>query len=388
MFKLRRLVYLRGGQMRLGSFCKLAFIISLTFLVFSCNQQETEWQGTIEEVEGVTVVRNPVEPIYKPEVIEIKKDLSIKEEPGDEGYIFELLAGLCVDDDGNIYALDNQAGHIKVFDNQGRHKFDIGEKGEGPGEFNRPLRIQYVAPDMILVLDIPNYRLTWYQTNGDLVRVLSAAVLRPSRLESDSLGNLVARVSRRTENRYINDIKKFDSQLNELFNVASLARQPTPSGTFPMLVPLIQFHISLSGHIIWGDESRYEFFMIDEYGETVKKIIKDYVPLKISELEKERLIEQTFGSGGVIEGREPTFPDYFLPFNDFLISDEGMIIVRTYEHTSEGKRIYDIFDTDGRYLVSTPLKRFPRTWKKDKLYFIESDEEGFQVITRYQVTWN
>ena len=30
-----------------------------SILLISCRQQKSEWQGTIEEVDGVTVVKNP-----------------------------------------------------------------------------------------------------------------------------------------------------------------------------------------------------------------------------------------------------------------------------------------------------------------------------------------
>jgi hypothetical protein len=30
----------------------------------------------------------------------------------------------------------------------------------------------------------------------------------------------------------------------------------------------------------------------------------------------------------------------------------------------------------------------PRVWKKKKLYTIEEDEEGFQVVKRYKVKWS
>ena len=38
-------------------------IIVLSILALSCSQQKHRWQGTIEEVDGVTVVKNPKEPI-------------------------------------------------------------------------------------------------------------------------------------------------------------------------------------------------------------------------------------------------------------------------------------------------------------------------------------
>ena len=81
------------------------FIIVLSILVLSCHQKKSKWQGTIEEVDGVTVIKNPVEPMYGAEIIEIEEDLAIREEPSDDGLKFEMLVMLCIDDDGNIYVV-------------------------------------------------------------------------------------------------------------------------------------------------------------------------------------------------------------------------------------------------------------------------------------------
>jgi hypothetical protein len=43
---------------------KLGLIAFLTFTFFCCSSQKTEWHGTIEEADGVTVVKNPKEPMY------------------------------------------------------------------------------------------------------------------------------------------------------------------------------------------------------------------------------------------------------------------------------------------------------------------------------------
>ena len=43
-------------------------------------QHKAEWKGTIEVMDGVTVVKNPKEPIYGEGVFLIEKELSIGEE--------------------------------------------------------------------------------------------------------------------------------------------------------------------------------------------------------------------------------------------------------------------------------------------------------------------
>ena len=67
----------------------ILFPVLLT--VVFCSKSVTEWKGTIEEVDGVTVVRNPEEPIYTENVFSLEKELSIGEADGPEEYMFSEL---------------------------------------------------------------------------------------------------------------------------------------------------------------------------------------------------------------------------------------------------------------------------------------------------------
>jgi hypothetical protein len=58
---------------------KIGLALFLTFTFFCCNSQKNEWQGSIEEVEGVTVIKNPEEPMYGAEVLSLEEELSIGE---------------------------------------------------------------------------------------------------------------------------------------------------------------------------------------------------------------------------------------------------------------------------------------------------------------------
>ena len=61
---------------------KLGLIAALVFTLFCCCSQKAEWQGTIEVVDGVIVVKNPKEPLYIGDVLELEGDLSIGEKEG------------------------------------------------------------------------------------------------------------------------------------------------------------------------------------------------------------------------------------------------------------------------------------------------------------------
>jgi hypothetical protein len=46
-----------------------------------------------------------------------------------------------------------------------------------------------------------------------------------------------------------------------------------------------------------------------------------------------------------------------------------------------------VFDPEGKYIARFTLKYWAIVWKKQKLYTIEEDEEGYQIVKRYSVGW-
>jgi hypothetical protein len=57
----------------------VCFLVSLVFL--GANQsQNPQWKGTIEEEDGVKVIKNPREPLYGEITFDLEEDLSIGNE--------------------------------------------------------------------------------------------------------------------------------------------------------------------------------------------------------------------------------------------------------------------------------------------------------------------
>lgn len=63
-------------------------IVIAVFLIISCGQPKSAWKGSIEEIDGITVVRNPKEPIYGEDVLTLEEDLVIGEEVGEVEPVF------------------------------------------------------------------------------------------------------------------------------------------------------------------------------------------------------------------------------------------------------------------------------------------------------------
>jgi len=75
-----------------------------------------------------------------------------------------------------------------------------------------------------------------------------------------------------------------------------------------------------------------------------------------------------------------------------FLDDEERLFVQTYERVKDKEQYYyfDVFDPIGKYIAKVPIKvRGIRQyiWKKNKLYTVEEDEDGFQIVKRYKVTW-
>ena len=110
----------------------------------SCKRQEKDWRGTIEEVEGVTIVKNPLEPMSEDFIIDFEASLTLGEESGDDYLMFRNELDIAVDNKGNMFILDIGNQRLLKFDKRGEFIWETGRAGQGPGEFqSRPSSYSY-----------------------------------------------------------------------------------------------------------------------------------------------------------------------------------------------------------------------------------------------------
>ncbi len=117
---------------------------------------------------------------------------------------FHRPSGVAVDADGRrVYVVDTggvleKVEHrVRVFDAQtGKHLFDFGKRGTGPGEFNLPVDAA-VAPDgSVYVVDGGNFRVQKFRADGTPVSLFGAIgrqggqFSRPKELTVDKAGNV------------------------------------------------------------------------------------------------------------------------------------------------------------------------------------------------------
>jgi hypothetical protein len=202
-------------------------------------------------------------------------------------------------------------------------------------------------------------------------------------LNIDSAGNIIGIVIVEEEDNPRYELQKFNPELNYL---CSLDSSPLP-GTNNRYNPfggVLRWDIYKKNQIVCGYPKNYEMKIFDAEGRLIKKIMKEYDPVAITEEEIEEVKKR--------ESRLPpswklVIPKYHSAYSWFIVDDENRIFVRTWEKASEKGYYYDIFDLEGRYIAKILLKHRPLIFRKNKLYTLEEDEEGYQVVKRYNVIW-
>jgi hypothetical protein len=182
------------------------------------------------------------------------------------------------------------------------------------------------------------------------------------------------------------ELIKFSPLLQPTFTIASIPISRPP--VFNPYFPLIFFEVTPEDNIVWGITTEYELRVVSPEGKIIRRIIKDYRPEKLTKEDQEKRSKEIWGDESVPSDVRVEWPASFPAFQDFIINDQGWLLVRTYEKTEDAKGShYDIFDKEGRCVAGVLLAQRPRLWKKGKLYTIEEDEEGYRSVKRYAVKW-
>jgi hypothetical protein len=286
---------------------------------------------------------------------------------------------------------DSKAGHILVFDKNGQFVRTIGKRGPGPGEMSWPLEIQILRDNELFINDTGQAKAHIFTLDGKFLRQMSTSQITAFRLpKADSSGNIVVGhiIPGKPFKAFL---KKFDPQLNLIKEIASSAviTQPPVIDYFEMRWrTTFVWNVSENDEVIWGNFNKYEISVCDPDGNIIRKIVTEQDGFPITEKEKQKLIKGYFGDNPVPSNRTLKFPDHFPPFVYLTCDEKGRIFALSYVTIDEDDTRYlDVFDSEGRYIVRIKTHSFPQIWKKGKMYSVDLDENGFEVIKRFRLKW-
>lgn len=354
--------------------------LSLVPLNSSSGIQTNEWKGSIEQVDGVTVVKNPKNPIYAEKLCEINEELRIGEAEGEEEYMFQAIGSIAVDEAERIYISDRKESCIKVFDQRGKYIRTIGRKGQGPGEFQSVTRIQILPNNDLLIYDGNIRRLSLFTFNGIYKSSKSISTIPALDLRINSQGlSLVNTVQLNPQSaQAVTSIGIYDQDFNLLKTIIT----SDPKDVQTPFLPFNVWTILHDDSILIGNNESYELKIFDFQGNLIKKITKDYTPIKITEAEKRESLKK------LEQPMNKKVPEFHPAFRSITDDEKGRLFVETWEQIeSREGHIYNIHDEQGKFISTIVLKFSPQVWKKGELYTIEEDEDGYPNVKRYKVTW-
>lgn len=364
----------------------LGLIIFFLFFVSGWIYGE---QIKIKTENSVTVVYNPKNPAVLhgvPTGLSIKEDLSLGVQIESEESMLLNPTDVDADEKGNIYVLDRKAAQIKIFGRKGEFIKAVGKKGQGPGEFQSPSNFQVTPQQKIIVCDPGLRRVIIFSLEGQFIRELSAGKMWMfTQAKKDFRGDIIGSHTIMDQEART-ELVRFNSNLEPLFTVASvpIARYPV----FNPYFPLLYFDLTPEGNVLWGITTEYVFHIVNPEGKTIRKIVKEFDPEKLTQEDREKRAREIWGDQGPSSDVRVEWPKYFPAFHDFIMDDRGRHFVRSYTKEKAAKGVsYDVFDAKGRFFARVSLPERAITIKDGKLYTIEEDEDGFRFVKRYSLEW-
>ncbi|MQY61218.1 6-bladed beta-propeller [bacterium] len=387
----------------------LAMLFIVLIMTISFRDKKTKWKGAIEEEYGLTVVKNPKKPIHDDAVFSLKEDLALGEKERKEKNMFYRLADMDADSSGNIYVLDSEDVNIKVYDQKGRFSKVISRKGQGPGQLSNPIDIYIDYKDLIYVCDSGNNRISIFNGQGDFISSINFKEYSAGKIIGiNPLGGIILRVDKIsiessmsfiTRSYFVNMYSdRFDFKKN-LYSISVPIMQHFRKGKKGIALS-IPYQKELcctsdsSGNVYIGESQTYEIQVFSPLGKQIRRIEKEYEQSKILQPDIENYVKEQFQfdrKEGIFWSatikQKLRFPEHKPVFEKFFFAEDRLFVLRS-ENGNKERLFFDIFDSEGRYSLKMRLKIRPWTWKNNKIYTVEKDEDGYHVVKRYKVFWH
>jgi len=368
------------------------------------------WAGTIDTLAtGQLVVHNPATPLWTPasqwRLTEELRIGTVAEEGPD---LFGQITSLDVDPAGRIYVLEGQAQEVRVFGPDGRHLRTIGRKGAGPGEFARALRIELGPDSHIWVADPQNNRVSVFDTTGRYLRGHTMAggfTIIPWPGRFDRQGRYYYPLIEPAEDGDGIDLAliRYDSTMTPADTLATPA-DSTDRQVFELrhgddvaivgvpYTPGFRWRLSPTG-TFWGFlTGPYRMFELNQAGDTVRTITRDFDPLPVTDddmAEARENLEWFLQEGGSVDWSRIPAQKPAIEYG--FVDDAGCVWVWPVMPAGQEGTALDVFDPVGRYLgritPPVPIARRPApVVRGDAMYAVTLSDLDVPFVVRLRVS--
>lgn len=359
----------------------MKFVVSVFFIVFCC---------LLVGFPALSLQVVNDKPKYGELTLEFEEETVIRESNDNEFYTFRYIWDLVVDSRGSIYLLDHD--RVLKFDKSGRFLRTIGRKGQGPGEYMKPLKLFIDGQDNLYISD-QGISLLKFDREGNFKEIIKLKFSIPFMpIEARNFyvskdGRIVSFTRDYSEEGIIRKLVLI-SQKGEIIKVlASFLEKHIKVGfkggggvvggvTHPYL-PSCYFCSLGDDKICFGENMSYKITIMDLEGNELGVFYKNEEKEPISSREKKYISQD----GQVY------FPPY-RPFFKNILSDEKnrLYVFRIKPILVKSKREeIDVFNARGVYLYKLYSSYAPWVIKNGYVYTLVRNKDGLREVKRLKI---
>ncbi len=391
----------------LGAAWTVAAAIALALSTVGCASEApaSGWGGTVDTLStGQISVNNPQGSLWADgDGWGVNEELRIGTLDGTGPDMFGAITDFEVDEYGRFWVFEGQAQEIRVFDATGGHVRTVGRQGEGPSEFNRVIGMDWGPDGHLWLADPSNNRLSVVDTSGVFVAshpTIGGITVMPWPGGFDDAGLFYTYgIDPTVEDdfalvmvRHGPDLQPIDSvappeypgerEMYELRNEHSWMMTGVP------YTPSLEWHLTREGSYWAGLTGDYHIFQLSWQGDTLRSVRRDYEPLPVTAADLDQAredLEWFIDAGGNPDWSR--IPSNKPAFEEFMFDDEGNLWVQMVAEGDLEGRLFDVFDSQGRYLgeVLLPLSVdfYPAPIiRNGYLYAVTEDELEVPFVVR------
>ena len=370
---------------------KLTAALLVVLWAAACGPGRSPAERSMEG--GVEVVFNRAQPFRSGQEGPFALEEVMRIDAETETRIPEIL-GFEVDAAGEVFVLRWYVGEgdfVVKFDAGGRFLKSFGRKGQGPGELENPHHIALGRDDRLLISDLGRRLISEFDKDGAFVGThpLGQAVRAGAGPGDTWITQAVDQKIDMDKQQMTWSARLLDSMFKEIKELDSLKVLMSRSD-FPFPEPLLCWSASSDRAFVANEAHGYEIRIFGPDGRLERMIRKESAPVPISDEFKAKALKPL---------PEPMwkaihFPEYHTPYQSLAASDDGRLLVMTFEPGDRpGEFLFDVFDKDGALIGRKSLNGHVwegHLWIKirgGRFYCLREKPNGFKEIAVSRITW-
>ncbi len=336
------------------------------------------WKDLVPSSTKAIIIENKDDLSLKTAILSLREELRLKG-PGPNAP-FGLIQAVDADQKGRIIVLDKKECRLYRFDAKGVLINTFGKQGQGPGELERPFGLSVNSRDQQIIVYSLNFKMTVFSYDGRFLQEENLHTGATKSIKRDSKRALIWTEISTNPQDPLSKLMKKDPATD---SARILATFPAPfrQNIIIPFSPVSSLGVDAADRVYFGFPTKFEILRFDGDGRLERVITQAFHPVELSVREKSEKAKE-FPPDIPIE-----FPKYHSAYMNFLVSDEGAIIVKTWEKKDSAVQCV-FYDPDGRCAGKVWLRGEPVLLKAKKLFVLEEDGNGEQALVQYAVNIN